>query len=313
MKNAKFNILLILIVSVLGISNCSSPTVSEARQSESNHKSGKEFIANNCLSCHSPTAQPDERLAPPLFALRKHYLEDHPEESAFVSAMLDFLRETNIEKAKMPHAVEKFGLMPQMSFPEDELKNALVYLFENEQEKPKHKEATDLEGKERDRALEQGKSLALKTKKALGKNLMNALAVGGSAYAVEFCSLNAIAITDSMEELLGAARIKRVSDLNRNPNNAASANELIVLNQFKKTLALGDKASGDIKRTEEGWRVFHPIITNQMCLQCHGDKLKEINTETLDKVAAKYPQDLAIGYKINELRGMWVVDFPNDF
>jgi len=310
MKNAKFNILLILIVSLLGVSNCSNPTASEAKQSESDQKSGKEFIANNCLSCHSPSAQPSERIAPPLFAVREHYLQDHPEKEAFTEAMLGFLKETNSASAKMHSAVEKFGLMPQMSFSEEELKNALIYLYENEQVKPKH----EIVGKEDDgrkiEVLARGRSLALQTKKALGKNLMNALAVGGSAYAVEFCNLNAIAITDSMERLLGAD-IKRVSDLNRNPDNAATEEELKIIRQFKETLAAGEKPNGDLIATEKGWRVFYPIITNQMCLQCHGNKTKDVKRETLEKIAAKYPNDLALGYKINELRGMWVVDLPN--
>lgn len=310
MKNAKLNILLILLLSFLGISQCANPSKSDAKQTEADHNSGKEFIANNCLSCHSPSAQQAERIAPPLFAVREYYLKDHPEKEAFTGAMLAFLKETNSASTKMHSAVEKFGLMPQMSFPEEELKNALVFLYENKQLKPQD----HLSGKEGDnektQILAHGKSLALQTKKALGKNLMNALAVGGSAYAVEFCNLKAIAITDSMENLLGAD-IKRVSDLNRNPLNAATKEELKIIKQFKESLAAGEKPKGDLIAREEGWSVFYPIITNQMCLQCHGSKAEDVNSETLDKIAAKYPNDLALGYKINELRGMWVVDIPN--
>jgi len=309
MKKSKFLILLVLIISILGISNCSNPSFSEGAQNKSDKKKGQQFIAKNCLSCHSPTARASERIAPPLFAVHRHYLKDHPEKKDFVAAMRSFLEETNSDMAKMHNAVEKFGLMPQMSFPEKELRNALLYLYENEPSKPQHEQALNENADKRDKAFEHGKSLALQTKKALGKNLMNALAVGGSAYAVEFCNLNAIAITDSMERLLGAD-IKRVSDLNRNPDNAANVDELKVFKQFKETLATGEKSNGDIIATDEGWRVFYPIITNQMCLQCHGDKVKDINTETLDKIAAKYPNDLAVAYKINELRGMWVVDLP---
>ena len=311
MKNAKLNILLILLISFLGISQCSNPSKSEAKQTEADHNSGKEFIANNCLSCHSPSAQQAERIAPPLFTVREYYLKDHPQKEAFTEAMLAFLRETNSASAKMHNAVEKFGLMPQMSFPEDELENALVYLYENEQRKPQD-QLSGMEGdSKKTQILAQGKSLALQTKKALGKNLMNALAVGGSTYALEFCNLNAMAITDSMQNLLGAD-IKRVSDLNRNPANVASEAELKVINQFKQILASGENPEGDIITTQDGWRVYYPIITNQMCLQCHGDKSKEIDSETLNKIASKYPKDLAIGYKINELRGMWVIDLPSE-
>ncbi len=311
MKHLKYKTLFILVLVVAGLSNCSNSAQGDAKQNEKEIKQAKAFLANNCLSCHSPSAKSEERLGPPLFAVRKHYLKDHPEKEAFVSAILGFINETNSEKAKMKHAVEKFGLMPQMAFPENELKNALTYLFENEPAKPHHTKKAEGPNKRKDQALEQGVSMAMQTKKALGKNLMNALAVGGSAYAVDFCNLNALAITDSMEQLL-VADIKRVSDLQRNPQNEASPEELLFINKFKESLAKGENLLGEIQETKEGWRVFYPILTNQMCLQCHGSKLNDINVKTLNEISAKYPQDLATGYNLNELRGVWVVDLPKE-
>ena len=41
-----------------------------------------------------------------------------------------------------------------------------------------------------------------------------------------------------------------------------------------------------------------------MCLQCHGEKGKNIQPKTLEKIAQLYPNDLATGYKENEVRGL---------
>ena len=45
-----------------------------------------------------------------------------------------------------------------------------------------------------------------------------------------------------------------------------------------------------------------------MCLQCHGNKENDISTGTLTKINTLYPKDKAIGYGINQVRGLWVVE-----
>ena len=53
---------------------------------------------------------------------------------------------------------------------------------------------------------------------------------------------------------------------------------------------------------------YYPIITNQSCLQCHGNTKKDIKPKVLEKIDLLYPKDLAINYKNNELRGIWVIE-----
>jgi Protein of unknown function (DUF3365) len=53
---------------------------------------------------------------------------------------------------------------------------------------------------------------------------------------------------------------------------------------------------------------YYPILTNAMCLQCHGKPNVDISITTLDKIHALYPDDRATGYVVNELRGLWVVE-----
>ncbi|HBY68813.1 MAG TPA: cytochrome c family protein, partial [Flavobacteriaceae bacterium] len=61
---------------------------------------------------------------------------------------------------------------------------------------------------------------------------------------------------------------------------------------------------------ENGHNTFYyPITTNSMCLQCHGIPNKTIQPEVLTTIIDLYPNDKAIGYNINEVRGIWVLNF----
>ena len=46
-----------------------------------------------------------------------------------------------------------------------------------------------------------------------------------------------------------------------------------------------------------------------MCLQCHGKPNSDIQNPVLLKLNNLYPQDKAIGYQINEVRGIWNITF----
>ena len=158
--------------------------------------------------------------------------------------------------------------------------------------------------------LEIGQKIAFATKGVLGKNLMEAINTKGTEHALSFCSTKAISLTDSMSVVLNA-KIKRVSDKNRNPDNECNEAELSYILATKLALAenketppllttLGDKLIG-----------YYPIITNQMCMQCHGQPETEVLPQTLSKIGMLYPQDKALGYNVNELRGIWVVEMDN--
>lgn len=155
--------------------------------------------------------------------------------------------------------------------------------------------------------LEIGKNAALKTKGILGKNLMHAIQTKGTEHALEFCSVKAISLTDSVALALNA-KVKRVSDKNRNPNNAANEQELDYIRATKKLLAEGKKPKPQLVSNEENHLGYYPIIANQMCMQCHGIPNTEVLPNTLSKLGSLYPNDNALGYKSGDLRGIWVVE-----
>lgn len=46
-----------------------------------------------------------------------------------------------------------------------------------------------------------------------------------------------------------------------------------------------------------------------MCLQCHGKPAEQINPATLKKLSELYPADKAVGYDIDQVRGIWSIQF----
>jgi hypothetical protein len=49
-----------------------------------------------------------------------------------------------------------------------------------------------------------------------------------------------------------------------------------------------------------------------MCLQCHGKPQQELTTVTLNKIKTLYPDDKAIGYSENQVRGIWHITFNQE-
>ena len=47
------------------------------------------------------------------------------------------------------------------------------------------------------------------------------------------------------------------------------------------------------------------------CLKCHGKPDIDIAQGTLKKINQLYPNDLAKGYKLDDLRGLWKIEFDN--
>ncbi len=142
-------------------------------------------------------------------------------------------------------------------------------------------------------------SYAAATKKLLMKNVGEQMQKGGPESALEFCNIEAMPLTKSMSDKYGLV-ISRVSDKMRNPRNIANAEELKLIEQYKKQLLAGELLKPI--RTETDY--YEPLVTNAMCLQCHGEVGKNVQPKVAAKIADLYPNDLAVGYKENEVRGL---------
>jgi len=150
-----------------------------------------------------------------------------------------------------------------------------------------------------------GKEYALATKMILGKNLKQAIAKEGMIGAMSFCNEQAYSLTDSMQVKYNAI-IKRVSDKNRNQNNKANTTELQHIATFKEKNKNGEKIKPIIEKSNGKVHFYAPIKTSQLCLQCHG---KQLQPDLVLKLKDLYPDDLAIGYDDNQVRGIWSITF----
>ena len=320
MKKYSFGIiafgLTMALISCNSNNNSNSETISEeVLVNNEEIARAQELMTTNCFACHSPKEGMGSRMAPPMIAIKKHYIDEQTTLADFTKDMVNFVNNPSEEHMKMPGAVRKFGLMPKLNFPEEDLVLIAKYIFENEIEEPewfqKHFEEEHSGGTVTANSelsiTEKGMQLALSTKKILGKNLMGAINAKGSAYAVDFCQTKAIHLLDSMSNQLNA-QIKRVTDQPRNPDAQANSVELKIINQFKKSLSKGEEMVSVLDETDELAIGYYPITTNQMCLQCHGSTSQDINTKTLAKINQLYPNDKATGYDVNQLRGIWVVE-----
>lgn len=156
-----------------------------------------------------------------------------------------------------------------------------------------------------------GSELASSTQKVLASNLIGTIQEGGAENALEFCNIQAIPLTDSMAVEL-KAHIKRVTDRPRNSGNKANETELAYIKSAQENLSEGSEVEPSIQLSGGKVTGYYPIITNQLCMQCHGSEGSEINEPTLTKIKALYPEDEATGYAVGELRGIWVVEMERD-
>ena len=155
---------------------------------------------------------------------------------------------------------------------------------------------------------ERGLKYALETQGVLGKNLMQAIRKEGTLGALSFCNEKAYPLTDSMA-VVHNATIKRVSDKPRNQDNQANVVELEYIETFKQIIANEESPNSIVKDSDAKVQVYYPILTNAMCLQCHGQPNKSIESSTLSQLTILYPKDKAVGYDVNEVRGIWSVTF----
>lgn len=156
------------------------------------------------------------------------------------------------------------------------------------------------------RYQKKGNEISNQSQAMLLTNVTSAIRKGGTEYAVEFCNLKASALVDSLNQVF-SCKISRVSEKNRNPENALNAKESKLWEIFQT----GNKV--DTLLNVNNKITYYKRINTAMpaCLKCHGSVDEDISKATLDRLQTLYPEDLATGYKLNEFRGLWKVEFVN--
>lgn len=102
-------------------------------------------------------------------------------------------------------------------------------------------------------------------------------------------------------------KIRHASAKYRNPVNAATPEEISILETFDRNREI--KGQWDIAETDgkKFQRYMKPIFVEDACLACHGPKDKRPQF-----IIDKYPEDRAYDFKTGDLRGMLEVMFPEN-
>lgn len=140
----------------------------------------------------------------------------------------------------------------------------------------------------------------------LKKNLKVALMAGmqkGPLNAISVCKDQAPAIADSLA--VDGVQIGRTSHRLRNPANSAPEWVDPVLRIYLEEES--DRAARVVSLANNREGYVEPITIKPLCLACHGETLAP---DVATQIKSMYPQDEATGFKVDELRGVYWVEYP---
>jgi hypothetical protein len=158
--------------------------------------------------------------------------------------------------------------------------------------------------------IEKGAAISGQLLKALMTELNTEIQKNGVPAAIDYCSLHAIPITDSISRA-EEVEISRVSHRYRNPSNAANNKEIEMIERYISQQSKGEELLPQVV-TEKGQKIYYgPILlAAPLCLKCHGP-YNEIDADVKSVLNEKYPSDLAVDFNLNEVRGMFKIRFDS--
>ena len=309
MKNQAILNLTLVAFTLILLTGC----INQASEKKEADAKALTLLQNNCFACHTPDMSIDKRLGPPIFRIREHYFSEKISREEFIDKVTRFAMNPSQANSIMPGAVRNFGLMPKQSFRQEDLEIIAGYIYDHDLGSDEWYAAweefktTSKPGAKAMTFEERGLNIVNSTKSLLATNLMKAMSAHGTAGAVEFCSVHAITLTDSIAEVHDA-KIRRVTDRPRNPANQANETELAYINMLKIKEEKQEVLPPSILIVDGKMTGYYPIQTARMCIQCHGTIGTDILPETASKLHLLYPEDKATGYSENQLRGLFVVE-----
>ena len=159
----------------------------------------------------------------------------------------------------------------------------------------------------------EGNRIAMETQQVLASRLKTAIENNGIPQALKYCNVHAFPIVDSLEKEHGVD-IKRASFSVRNPKDKPDKKETEILERYENKIASGNTPTPEVSLINEKVHFARPIIiSNQLCLNCHGKVGEDINQQHYKVIQALYPEDEAIGYSLGDLRGIWSIEFNRNY
>ena len=156
--------------------------------------------------------------------------------------------------------------------------------------------------------LNEAKNLLKDTAKQYKNTLIQGLQHNNLIKALKYCNKEVEQLVSKDNEK--GFTIKRVSLKPRNKNNYPNLYEKEILEKLNKLSLIDNKdlalEHSDIIKDENNNKfVFVKAIRiKEVCLNCHGSN---INNDLKKEIQKLYPDDKAINYKLNDIRGAFVM------
>jgi hypothetical protein len=83
----------------------------------------------NCITCHHETKAIS---APSIIEIREKYLSAFADKEEFVEYMATWVKEPKEETSLMLDAITKYGLMPNLNYELESLKDISAYIYETD-------------------------------------------------------------------------------------------------------------------------------------------------------------------------------------
>jgi Tfp pilus assembly protein FimT len=149
-------------------------------------------------------------------------------------------------------------------------------------------------------AAERVTEFATTLKSALGA----AIKQGGLVEGINVCKMQAPAISDSLST--DGWTVARKSTKNRNPNNKPDDWEAEKIAQLVDMIRNSESIDNVTFSTNKDgqFRFAKAIKVAPVCLNCHG---QTIAPEVKQVLSEHYPHDLATGYRLGDLRGIFSI------
>ena len=102
------------------------------------YEEGEKLYKTNCAACHGATGGMDfnKRIAPPIAAVRMHYIKTYSDEDSFVQAVAGWVEKQDEEKSMMRGAIRKFNIMPPVNVANEDAEKIAAYIFAGNIEQP---------------------------------------------------------------------------------------------------------------------------------------------------------------------------------
>ncbi len=111
------------------VSEENSAEIAKKEAAEAALKEGEAIYQKNCQSCH--TMSPPAKSAPSIIALAGQYRARYSKKAGAVADMVAFMKEPAVGKSILgSKTFERFGLMPAMSLPDEELEKVAGWLWD---------------------------------------------------------------------------------------------------------------------------------------------------------------------------------------